>query len=285
MSDSEPNLDYAAGGEPPDDLYRFDRTVNKRVPTIDDVGPSELGFFDEHGYLVVDQVLTDPEIQDAKDALTELIDDETFEHVYYENHTLDELDRPFETLTRAEKLRYVRKFSRFADVDDRLEHTRLHPEILDVVGRLVDGEPDHFQSMALIKPPGGREKPWHQDKAYFELALEAPVVGVWIALDAATADNGCMHILPDSHTDGPVPHFQRRDFQICDTDVQVDRDVMAPLEPGGVLFFNGLIHHGTPPNRTDSLRRALQYHYTADRVEWLDDGHPDFNADGKDVEC
>ena len=32
--------------------------------------------------------------------------------------------------------------------------------------------------MALLKPPGGgREKPWHQDKAYFNLTLDTPVVG------------------------------------------------------------------------------------------------------------
>ena len=282
---SEPRLDYAEGGEPPEGLYQYDRTLNKRVPTVDDVNEEELGFFHEHGYLVVDELLNEEEIQDAKEALTELIDDETFENVFFETHKFDEIEDDFEDLSPAEKLPYVRKFSHYEDADDRLHHTCFHPDLLEIVSRLVDGEPHHFQSMALIKPPGGREKPWHQDKAYFELSLEAPVVGVWIALDEATAENGCMHIIPDSHKEGPVLHFRERDFQICDTDVQVDRDVMAPLQPGGVLFFDGLIHHGTPPNRSDTLRRALQYHYTAEHVEWLDDKLAEFNAEGKDVEC
>ncbi|MFW6213947.1 MAG: phytanoyl-CoA dioxygenase family protein [Spirochaetota bacterium] len=40
--------------------------------------------------------------------------------------------------------------------------------------------------MALVKPPGGREKPWHQDHACFDLPLDSTIVGVWIALGHAT---------------------------------------------------------------------------------------------------
>jgi len=137
--------------------------------------------------------------------------------------------------------------------------------------------------MALIKPPdGGSEKPWHQDKAYFDVALDAPVVGVWIALDEATAENGCMHVVPGSHRGGPVVHFDRRDWQICDTDVQVDEDVMVPLAPGGALLFDGLVHHGTPPNRSEARRRALQFHYTAADAEWVEGGQDAFGSEGTD---
>ena len=108
---------------------------------------------------------------------------------------------------------------------------------------------------------------------------------MWIALDEATAENGCMHIIPGSHEEGPVVHFDRRDWQICDTDVQVDQDVMAPLEPGGALLFDGLLHHGTPPNTSDSRRRALQFHYTAADAEWLEERPEEFGNTDKDVEC
>ena len=36
--------------------------------------------------------------------------------------------------------------------------------------------------MALVKPAQGREKPWHQDHAYFNVALDTPIVGVWIPM-------------------------------------------------------------------------------------------------------
>jgi ectoine hydroxylase-related dioxygenase (phytanoyl-CoA dioxygenase family) len=183
-------------------------------------------------------------------------------------------------------LDHVRKFWRFSEHSDALAAPASDPALLDLVGTLVDGTPEMFQDMALTKPPGGGgEKPWHQDKAYFEVELDAPVVGVWIALDEATPENGCMHLIPGSHRDGPVPHFQRRDWQLCDTDVQTDEDVMAPLEPGSALVFDGLLHHGTPPNTSDSRRRALQFHYTAADATWLDERPAAFGNTDPDVEC
>ncbi|HZQ98148.1 MAG TPA: phytanoyl-CoA dioxygenase family protein, partial [Chloroflexota bacterium] len=106
-------------------------------------------------------------------------------------------------------------------------------------------------------------KPWHQDTAYFDWTPLGGVIGVWIALDEATVENGCMQVIPGSHLDGPVPHFHVRDCQVADDRVRVDRAHVVPLDPGGVLFFSGLIHHGTPPNLSGDRRRALQYHYAA----------------------
>jgi ectoine hydroxylase-related dioxygenase (phytanoyl-CoA dioxygenase family) len=107
------------------------------------------------------------------------------------------------------------------------------------------------------------EKPWHQDTAYFDYLPLGGIVGVWIALDAATVENGCMQVIPATHLGGPVPHFHVRDCQLADDGVQVDRAVVVPLAPGGVLFFSGLLHHGTPPNLSGDRRRAFQCHYAA----------------------
>jgi hypothetical protein len=125
-----------------------------------------------------------------------------------------------------------------------------------------DKEPEMFQDMALVKPPRlGREKPWHQDHAYFDYPLGMPVLGVWIALDAATIENGCMQLLPGRHREGPITHFQRRDWQICDNVIMGTKSVAAPLPPGGLLLFDGLLPHGTPHNSSANRRRALQFHY------------------------
>jgi phytanoyl-CoA hydroxylase len=116
--------------------------------------------------------------------------------------------------------------------------------------------------MALVKPAHvGSEKPWHQDLAYFDWHPAEKVIGVWIALDAATVENGCMFVLPGSHTTGPVAHIHLRDCQIPDERVGIENSVAVPLRPGGALFFHSLLYHGTPPNDSPSSRRALQFHY------------------------
>merc|ERR1711964_180817 len=93
--------------------------------------------------------------------------------------------------------------------------------------------------------------------------------GVWMALDPAGADNGCMHICPLSQLESkeidltPIPHFMRRDWQICDTQVITKKlqPIAIPLKPGGMLFFTSLVPHGTPPNLTHKPRQAIQAHF------------------------
>ena len=62
---------------------------------------------------------------------------------------------------------------------------------------------------------------------------------------------------------------------------------MVPLPPGGLLLFDGLIHHGTPANRTDTRRRAVQFHYTSPDAAWHDEGYRQrhFGSEGKAVTC
>jgi len=106
-------------------------------------------------------------------------------------------------------------------------------------------------------------------------------------LDEALIENGCMHIIPGSQRNGPVVHWRRRDWQICDTDVQTRRVVAVPLRPGSLLFFHGLLHHGTPPSRSTLRRRAVQYHYApSDVVKISGEEHRAiFGSEGKDVQC
>jgi phytanoyl-CoA hydroxylase len=91
------------------------------------------------------------------------------------------------------------------------------------------------------------------------------VLGVWIALDRATVENGCMQIAPGSHRAGPAPHYHVRDCQLVDQTGRAAGAEVVPLEPGGALLFSALLHHGTPPNRSPDRRRALQFHYAAAR--------------------
>lgn len=60
-----------------------------------------------------------------------------------------------------------------------------------------------------------------------------------------------------------------------------------PLQPGGLLFFDGLIHHGTPANGTDTRRRAIQFHYVDRNVFTIpeDDRLAAYGLEGRGVMC
>ena len=244
-----PDID---GSDPLAGLYRFDRVA----PLAGSVGASEIEAYRREGFLAVRDVYDPAMVRSTLDGLTVVARMPDKVMVEYEKWA------GAEEFTGERLLDGLRKLMAFVDHDERLLAASRHHAVLATVRALLGAEPALYQDMALLKPPGGgREKPWHQDHAYFDLAMDEPVVGVWIALDDATAGNGAMHVLPGSHRDGPVVHFRRRDLQICDTWVHCDRDTVVPLPAGSALYFDGFMHHGTPPNRSSARRRAIQFHY------------------------
>jgi phytanoyl-CoA hydroxylase len=273
------------GGETPPGLYQA-KTVARGLDGLDAVTDEKIELFREQGYLVVNDAFTQAQVNDAIEGLHDLIDgrDPAFKGIQFEAAAEGRLD----TMLPEEKQDFVRKLQGFVPHDARLKAIADDPKLLAVVARIIKDVPELWADQALLKPPRiGREKPWHQDIAFFDLPSTSRVLGVWIALDEAVIENGCMFVIPASHHLGPVVHFKRRDWQICDTDVAVDEAIAVPLKPGGLLFFHGLIHHGTPPTQSPLRRRALQFHYKPVGLERIsqEERLAVFGSEGKDVEC
>ena len=190
-------------------------------------------------------------------------------------------------LPREARIDLVRKFMGFVVTHPPLAAVAHYGPLLRTIGRMAGAPLQLFQDMAMIKPPEGREKPWHQDHAYFNLPLDTPVVAAWVALSDATIENGCMHVMPGGNRTGPRIHFMRRDWQICDTDVVRERRLAVPMAVGDVLLFDGKLPHGTPTNRTEQQRWALQLHYIPRDAREVDEGLrlETFGSEGKDVSC
>lgn len=238
------------------------------------------------GFLIVEHVLSESEVQSALAGLLDLIagKNPSFRHIQFEAAARTRL----KSLPADERQDYVRKIFSFIDYEPRLRAVAEHPDIVAMARRLIGEEPALFEDKALVKPPRiGREKPWHQDHAYWNLPLDAPVVTVWIALDPATIENGCMYVIPGSHREGPVVHFRRRDWQICDTHVGASRAIAAPVAPGGCLFFDSYLHHGTPANSSPQRRRALQFVYVPASAVRITQAErlAVFGSEGKDATC
>ena len=262
-----------------------DKHAANLLPCLTDIGSTEIDLFHHQGFIAVERAFAPEAVADALSAIDALIDGAApdFRGLAFEPGTGRSDDLP----AHERRLR-VRKLMKFVDHDARLQALSTDAGLLDVVQRLMFGEaPELFQDMALLKPPGGSEKPWHQDMAYFNVPVDTTVVGVWIALDEATVENGAMHILPGSHILGPRYHFKRRDWQICDTEVPTGQDVVVPLPPGGALLWHGLTHHGSPENHSGHRRRALQFHYRPDSVlqTTTDERMQHYGGEVRDAQC
>jgi phytanoyl-CoA hydroxylase len=262
--------------------------ATEQVPTRQgwcEITDELLAEYRERGCLAFENVFTAAEVAAAAAALRDLTAGTVsgFGGVMFEAWAKDRIAK----MTAEQRHAAVRKVFDFTAFDARLRALEQHPTSRRMVARLLGEPPLLAQEMALLKPPRGREKPWHQDHAYFDYPVGTPVVGVWIALDDATPENGCMRVVPGSHRAGPRVHFQKRDWQVCDTDILGQRVAAVPLRAGGCLLFDGLLLHGTPANRSACRREALQFHYVpaSARKCKSEERLAMFGAEGKNVTC
>ena len=119
---------------------------------------------------------------------------------------------------------------------------------------------------AINKPPRiGPETPWHQDASYWPPHLDYRSASIWVPLQEATLENGCMQFVPGSHRREEVlPHRSLNDDDHIHANElrpemmdHVRGAVACPLPPGGATFHGGYTLHYTGPNRSDAPRRAI----------------------------
>ncbi len=132
---------------------------------------------------------------------------------------------------------------------------------LAIAKQLLGAEAEYHGEHAILKPAlHGAETPWHQDEAYWDSDLEYNELSVWIPLQEANLENGCMHFIPGSHRFEVMPHHTiNHDPRIHGLEIDaIDpaKAVACPLPPGGATFHGPRTLHYTPPNRSAIPRRA-----------------------------
>lgn len=135
-----------------------------------------------------------------------------------------------------------------------------------------------LQSMVVVKPPSiGGEVTCHQDSTFLYTEPES-CIGFWLALDEATAENGCMEFIPGEHK-GPLRRLFRRNgcggaelVDLVDDPYPEHKRVMVPAAVGDLVIFTGRTPHMSAANRSASPRMA----YTLHMIE-AGAHYPDFN--------
>jgi hypothetical protein len=125
-----------------------------------------------------------------------------------------------------------------------------------------------FRAMVMNKPAAqGTVLPWHQDGGDVWALDRDPLITIWMALDDATAANGCVEVIPGSHRLGLVT-AQGSTLSEEDARRFCPQDQVHPLEvPAGhaVLMHNWLIHR-SGVNPTPQPRRAFTACYLDSRT-------------------
>lgn len=117
-----------------------------------------------------------------------------------------------------------------------------------------------WHDQALIKAPWANPTAWHLDCPYWSFH-HRQAISIWIALDDATLENGCMWFVPGTHATARYDNVgignNQGDLFNLYPEWRSMKSVSAPLPAGGASFHNGLLAHGAGANMTPGWRRAM----------------------------
>jgi len=203
----------------------------------------ELAFFNEQGYLSGFRVFNQEEVN-----LNRLKSDALLERFIKEGKGSYAIDR------------YQDRFATIYDLATA-------PSILDIVEDIIGPNIICWATHYFCKMPGDdMGVSWHQDCSYWALT-PSKTVTVWLAIDNADRENGCMRVIPGSHLQG---HLSFRESDAGERNVLTQtipgaeafgRPVDIELKAGEISLHSDLLVHGSLPNRSKRRRCGLTLRY------------------------
>ncbi|MER5707356.1 phytanoyl-CoA dioxygenase family protein [Streptomyces sp. NPDC002122] len=178
--------------------------------------------------------------------------------------------------------------------DERIRDLAADPVIAGLARQLLDAdEVVIMEDNVVVKEPGSKLLPFHQDYSYWPLATPDAVT-VFIALDRITIDNGAMMVVPGSQNAGerlPVSFGEVESYMKDERpgvpEVPADPEAEGhpvsyiELQPGECSIHSSMVWHGSTPNTTPNRRQALILRYVKAGTIWL--GNERFPYD--EVQC
>src|SRR5579871_1218184 len=153
-----------------------------------------------------------------------------------------------------------------------------NPIILDYVEDLIGPNIVAWGTQYFCKLPGdGKPVSWHQDASYWPFT-PAHTVTLWLAVDDADLENGCMQVIPGTHTLGHLEF----DMSGADENSVLPQKIKGiesyglpvsfELKAGEISLHADMLVHGSDPNRSNRRRCGLTVRYVATDVRSLDEG-------------
>ncbi len=219
------------------------------------LNPEQIQTFQRAGYLVLPSLTSAEEVERLQGI---------YDHLFQIKAGRDQGDHLDLVTTdeddQAPVLPQIMNLSKYAP---ELADTLLRANAAAIARQLLGPEAQFSGEHAILKPPHtAASTPWHQDEAYAQPNWDYNYVNIWIPLQAATLENGCMQFVPGSHQAEVLPHHPiGNDPRVIGLEVDnpetVTADAIAcPIPAGGATIHHGRTLHYTGPNRSDQPRRA-----------------------------
>ncbi|MGA9573964.1 MAG: phytanoyl-CoA dioxygenase family protein [Lysobacterales bacterium] len=133
-----------------------------------------------------------------------------------------------------------------------------------------------WQTMYIFKQPHiGGEVRWHQDGSYL-ITEPKTVTGIWVAVEDANRDNGCLWVQPGGHLSSLRETYQvdwqTRKGEITPLDrtpwPSIEEAVALEVRAGSLVIFHDHMPHCSSQNRSERSRHAFTLHVAESSSAW-----------------
>jgi ectoine hydroxylase-related dioxygenase (phytanoyl-CoA dioxygenase family) len=217
-------------------------------PTIH-LSQEQVDAFHRDGFVAVESLTTPAEVAILREVYDRLFARNDFAGDRLELAALDDEGR--------ETLPQIMNPEKYAP---ELDDTLARANALAIARRLLGPDAERGGDHAIMKPPGhGAPTPWHQDEAYWHPGFDHTGISVWMPLQPAVPESGCMQFVPGSHRKAVVPHHLiDPDAHALEADDPVAEEaaVAVPLPAGGCTIHHCRTLHYAGANLSTEPRRA-----------------------------
>jgi hypothetical protein len=230
---------------------------------------AQLRFFVEHGYLSGIPLLDARQLEALRAEVDRLAaaDDRELGLLY--EHNRNESDDPARRLFHC--LGHWRILPALHDL-------LWHPAFTVKAAQLLGGAVRFWHDQLFLKPArDGGVVAWHQDYSYWTRTEPLAHLTLWIALDDATLENGCVHFVPKSHRWPllPMPRLagdmEAIKSVLSEEQLAAFRPVANELPAGFASFHHPLMLHGSYANQSGRPRRGVVINVVRDGVRSASD--------------
>ena len=140
----------------------------------------------------------------------------------------------------------------------------MNAQILKFVEQLIGNHFALWNSSFFAKPAyNGFETPWHQDGQYWPISPLATCT-VWLAIDDANEENGCLRFIKGSHKDKKLKQHSRNNKtnltlhqELSKKELDESKKVSLILKRGQISLHDVYMIHGSKENKSPKSRRAM----------------------------
>lgn len=229
-----------------------------------DLSQEQITQFENDGFVVIEEFLSQRELEIWRSALEEAI-------AMRGGNKMPDRKEVYGKGDDADKSYYDNVFAQLINLwqdNDKLRELMLDARLGKMAAQLAGVNGIRiWHDQALVKKPWANPTSFHLDTPYWSFS-DRRALSIWVALDDVTYENGCLFFIPGSHktTRLEIAGIGKNMGSIFNVypELKSTKSVPALMKAGSCSFHNGLTIHGAHANMTPGYRRAMTCAYMPD---------------------